>query len=151
MSLSIGHPADVLTFAVFFAVALATGWLAGRVRDQARATARRASAITSLLAASRRLSAAAKQQDAAQALAEQLSASTGGKAVILLPADGDIAPAASSPGMETLSAVDLTAARWTWEKGEPAGAGTGTLPNADWTFRPLQGVKARSGVAATQL
>ena len=150
MSLAIGHPADVLTFAVFFAVAMTTGWLTGRVRDQARATAQRASAIASLLAASRRLSAAAKKQDAAQALAEQLSASTGGKAVILLPDGDDIAPAAASPAMEILSPVDMAAARWTWEKGEPAGARTGTLPNAGWTFRPLQGVKARSGVAATQ-
>ncbi len=151
MSLAIGHPADVLTFIVFFAVAMATGWLTGQVRDQARATAQRASAIASLLAASRRLSAAAKKQDAAQALAEQLSAATGGKSMILLPEDGDIAAAAAAPAMETLSAVDMAAARWTWEKGEPAGAGTGTLPNAGWTFRPLQGVKSRSGVAATQL
>ncbi len=68
--------------------------------------------------------------------------------MILLPLDGDIVPAAGAPELETLAAVDLTAARWTWEKGESAGWGTGTLPNAQWTFRPLQGLKARSGVAA---
>ncbi|MDB5452522.1 MAG: sensor histidine kinase, partial [Caulobacteraceae bacterium] len=45
LTLQIGHPADVLTFAVFFAVAMTTGWLTGRVRDQATATARRASAV----------------------------------------------------------------------------------------------------------
>ncbi len=149
-SFRIGHPADVLTFAVFFAVALTSGWLTGRVRDQARATARRASAITALLAASRRLSAAARKEDAASALAEQLAAATGGKAIVFLPADGDIAPLAASPDMEPLSTADLAAARWSWEKGEPAGAGTGTLPNAAWTFRPLQGVKARSGVVALE-
>lgn len=146
----IGHPADMLTFAVFFAVALTTGWLAGRVRDQARATSRRASAISALLAASRRLSGAARKEDAATALAEQLAAATGGRAVVFLPADGDIALAAASPAMEPLSTADMAAARWAWEKGEPAGAGTGTLPNAAWTFRPLQGVKARSGVAGLE-
>lgn len=146
----IGHPADVLTFGVFFAVAVTTGWLAGRVRDQARATSRRASAISALLAASRRLSGAARKEDAATALAEQLAAATGGRAVVFLPADGDIALAAASPAMEPLSTADLAAARWSWEKGEPAGAGTGTLPNAGWTFRPLQGVKARSGVAGLE-
>jgi len=150
LSFTIGHPADVLTFAVFFAVALTTGWLTGRVRDQARATSRRASAITALLAASRRLSAAARKEDAASALAEQLAAATGGKAIVFLPTDGDIAPLAASPEMEPLSTADLAAARWSWEKGEPAGAGTGTLPNAAWTFRPLQGVKARSGVVALE-
>lgn len=146
----IGHPADVLTFGVFFAAALTTGWLAGRVRDQARATSRRASAISALLAASRRLSGAAGKDDAANALAEQLAAATGGRAMVFLPVDGDIAPVAASPAMESLSAADLAAARWSWEKGEPAGAGTGTLPNAAWTFRPLQGVKARSGVAGLE-
>ena len=146
----IGHPGDVLTFGVFFAGAVTTGWLAGRVRDQARATSRRASAISALLAASRRLSGAARKEDAASALAEQLAAATGGKAIVFLPTDGDIAPVAASPAMEPLSTADLAAARWSWEKGEPAGAGTGTLPNAAWTFRPLQGVKARSGVAALE-
>ncbi|MDO9222413.1 MAG: sensor histidine kinase KdpD [Caulobacter sp.] len=146
----IGHPGDVLTFGVFFAGAVTTGWLAGRVRDQARATSRRASAISALLAASRRLSGSARKEDAASALAEQLAAATGGKAIVFLPTDGDIAAVAASPAMETLSTADLAAARWSWEKGEPAGAGTGTLPNAAWTFRPLQGVKARSGVAALE-
>jgi two-component system sensor histidine kinase KdpD len=143
----IGHAGDVLTFAVFFVVALATGWLAGRVRDQARATSRRASAIAAVLAATRRLSAAAKVDDAAAALAEHLAAATGGKAVVLTPTDDDLRVAASSPGPQTLSAGDMAAARWAWEKGEPAGAGSGTLPNAAWTFRPLQGVNARAGVA----
>lgn len=150
LTFRIGHPGDVLTFGVFFAAAVTTGWLAGRVRDQARATSRRASAISALLAASRRLSASARKEDAATALAEQLAAATGGKAIVFLPARGDIAPAAASPAMEPLSTADLAAARWAWEKGEPAGSGTGTLPNAAWTFRPLQGVKARSGVAALE-
>jgi two-component system sensor histidine kinase KdpD len=146
----IGHAADFLTFVVFFVVAVAMGWLTGRVRDQARATARRASAVTSLLEASRSLSAAARKEEASEALAIQLAAATSGKAVILLPKEGDIAPVAASPEPEPLSAGDMAAARWAWEKGEPAGAGTGTLPTVAWTFRPLQGVKARAGVAGLE-
>ena len=56
----IGHAADVFTFAVFFAVAMTTGWLAGRVRDQALSASRRASGIAAVLAATRRLSSAAQ-------------------------------------------------------------------------------------------
>ena len=149
-SFSIGSPTDILTLFVFLAVALVTGFLAGRVRDQQRATARRAAAITSLLVASRRLSAAAKKDDAATALAEQLSAATGGKAIILLPNGAEIVPTAAAPAMEPLATQDMAAARWAWEHGEAAGAGTGTLPNAAWTFWPLQGVSARAGVAATE-
>lgn len=150
LTMLIGHPADVLTFGVFFAAALTTGWLTGRVRDQARATARRASAVSALLASSRRLSGAARKEDAATALAEQLAAATGGKAVVLLPGGDDIIAVAGAPDLEPLSGADLAAARWTWEKGEPAGARTGTLPNVAWTFRPLQGVKARAGVVGLE-
>uniref|UniRef100_UPI00286A1AD7 sensor histidine kinase n=1 Tax=Phenylobacterium sp. TaxID=1871053 RepID=UPI00286A1AD7 len=57
---------------------------------------------------------------------------------------------AGAPDLEPLSAGDLAAARWTWEMGEPAGARTGTLPNVAWTFRPLQGVKARAGVVGLE-
>ncbi|MBL8554045.1 MAG: sensor histidine kinase KdpD [Phenylobacterium sp.] len=150
LTMNIGHPADVLTFGVFFAVAMTTGWLAGRVRDQARAVARRASAVSAVLAATRRLSAAAKAEDAATVLAEQLAAATGCKAAVLTPAGEDLSLAAAAPPLEALSPGDMAAARWAWEKGEAAGAGTGTLPNAGWTFRPLQGVKARAGVAAIE-
>lgn len=146
LTMLIGNPADVLTFAVFFAVALTTGWLTGRVRDQARATSRRASAIAAVLAATRRLSGAADAEEAAKALAEQLAAATGVKAVVLGPSDGDIKIMASEPALSALPPGDMAAARWCWEKGEATGAGTGTMPMAAWTFRPLQGVKARSGV-----
>ncbi|WP_310148951.1 sensor histidine kinase KdpD [Bosea sp. BE125] len=146
LSMWIGNPADVLTFAVFFVAAVATGGLTGRIRDQAKATARRASAITALLAASRRLSGAARREDAATVLAEQLSAATAGKIIVLLPQGDEIAPSAGAPSLEPLTTADMTAARWSWNRGEPAGAGTGTLPNVAWTFRPLQGVRARTGV-----
>jgi two-component system sensor histidine kinase KdpD len=146
LTMWIGNPADVLTFLVFFVAAVATGGLTGRIRDQAKATARRASAITALLAASRRLSGAARKEDAAAVLAEQLSAATAGKVVVLLPQGDEIALAAGVPSLESLTTADMTAARWSWNRGEPAGAGTGTLPNVAWTFRPLQGVRVRSGV-----
>lgn len=148
LSITIGHPTDVLTFVVFFAVAMTTGWLTGRIRDQALAMSRRATAITALLAASRRLSAATSQEEAAHALAEQLAAATGGQAVVLLPGGEDVAPTAMAPEAVDLDTVDIAAARWAWQRGEAAGAETGTLPAARWTFRPLQGVRIRSGVAA---
>ena len=135
---------------VFFAVALTTGWMAGRIRDQGLAMSRRASAITALLAASRTLSASAKQEETAQALAVQLAAATGGEAIVLLPAGDDVMPAAGSPTLKPLGPTDQAAARWAWQHGEPAGADTGTLPSATWTFRPLQGLKARSGVAGIE-
>lgn len=149
-SFAIGSPIDVLTLIVFWAVALATGVLAGRVREQARRAQRRASAVSALLAASQTLSAAEGLSETARVLAEQTAAAAGAGAVVLLPLGGDIGLAAGAPMAEPLDASAMAAARWAWEKGEPAGHGTGTLPQTRWTFRPLQGVRGRAGVAGIE-
>jgi len=155
-SLAIGHPADVFTFAVFIAVAGVTGWLTGRVKDQARLSSGRAAAVTALLAASRRLSAGATQEETAQALAEQAAAAAGGRAVVLLPdRTGELTQVAGAPAAALLTTAALTtgasaAARWAWDKGEPAGAGTGTLPQVGWTFWALEGLRGRAGVAGVE-
>lgn len=150
LSFAIGHASDLLTFAVFFMVAVVAGSLAGRLRDQARATSRRAAAISSLLIASRTLSSVATKQEAATALAEQAGAAAGGASVVLLPEKGEIYPVAGAPTLSPLSTSAMAAARWAWERGETAGAGTGTMPQAGWTFWPLQGLQARSGVAGVE-
>ena len=149
-SLVVGSPTDFITLIVFWAVALASGGLAGRVRDQALGSQRRAAAVTTLLAASRTLSAATGRDAVARALAEQISAAAGGRSLVLLPEGEEIAPAFGSPSLEPLDAAQMAAARWAWEKGEPAGFGTGTLPQARWTFWPMEGVRARTGVAGVE-
>jgi two-component system sensor histidine kinase KdpD len=151
-SFVIGHPADVFTFLIFISVAGVTGWLTGRVRDQARLSSVRASAVTALLAASRRLSASSTQDETAQALAEQAAAAASGRAVVLLPnKDQELVQVAGAPATPLLSTGAMAAARWAWEKGEAAGTGTGTLPQVGWTFRPLVGLRGRAGVAGVEV
>ena len=146
----IGSPTDILTLIVFWAVASVTGGLAGRVRDQARNAQRRASAVSALLAASQALADARAPSETARVLAEQTAAAAGGKAIVLLPQDGEITPVAGAPDLEKLDAATMAAARWAWERGEAAGHGTGTLPQTGWTFRPLQGARSRAGVAGIE-
>ena len=149
-SFAIGSPTDVLTLIVFWGVALTTGALAGRVREQARAAQRRASAVSALLAASQRLTGIGDRGEAARILAEQTAAAAGAGAVVLLPVESELTLTAGAPGKPELDAEAMAAARWAWERGEPAGHGTGTLPQARWTFRPLQGVRDRAGVAGIE-
>lgn len=146
----IGSPTDLLTLIVFWAAASVAGGLAGRVRDQARRAQRRASAVSALLAASQALANAEDRLETAQVLAEQTAAAAGTRAIVFLPVDDDLTPIAGAPDLEPLDAATLTAARWAWERGEPAGFGTGTLPQTGWTFRPLQGVRSRAGVAGIE-
>lgn len=76
-SFAIGSPTDVLTLIVFWAVALTTGFLAGRVREQAKTAQRRASAVSALLAASQRLTGVGDRTTAARILVEQTAAAAG--------------------------------------------------------------------------
>ena len=153
-SFVIGSPTDVLTLVVFWGVALLTGALAGRVREQAKRTQRRASAVSALLGASQALAAADDRAQTARILAEQTAEAAGARAVVLLPTHGaggdDLIIVAGAPDTPTLGAAPMAAARWAWEHGEAAGYGTGTLPQSSWTFRPLQGVRGRSGVAGIE-
>lgn len=149
-SFAIGSPTDFLTLIVFWAVALTTGFLAGRVREQAKTAQRRASAVSALLAASQRLTGVGDRTTAARILAEQTAAAAGAGAVVLLPVNDELTLVAGAPTKTPLDAEAMAAARWAWEKGEPAGHGTGTLPQARWTFRPLQGVRDRAGVAGIE-
>jgi two-component system sensor histidine kinase KdpD len=153
-SFTIGSPTDLLTLIVFWGVALLTGALAGRVREQAKRTQRRAVAVSALLGASQALARADDRAGTARTLAEQASEAAGAKAVVLLPQkDGlgdDLIIVAGAPEIPVLGAAAMAAARWAWEHGEAAGHGTGTLPQTSWTFRPLQGVRGRSGVAGIE-
>jgi two-component system sensor histidine kinase KdpD len=149
-SFTIGSPTDVLTLVVFWGVALLTGALAGRVREQAKRTLRRASAVSALLGASQALAAADDRVRTARILAEQTAEAAGARAVVLLPDGDDIVIVAGAPDTPTLGAAPMAAARWAWEHGEAAGFGTGTLPQSSWTFRPLQGVRGRTGVAGIE-
>ena len=139
LTLAIERPADLLTFLVFFAVALSTGWLAGRARDQARWAARRAGHLEALFEASRRLSAAATPTEAARVLADQAAALAGRAAIVMLPQDGSMRLAAGPEGLSDLSEATLAAARQVWDSGFDAEDGS-------WAMRPLQGVGGQVGV-----
>jgi len=141
-TLRIEHPQDLLTFAAFFAVALATGWLAGRAKDRAFRLQEQAAAMAILLEASRALSRAATASEAAQALAEQAAEASGGPVVVLIPHDGALRLAGGPAGLAALADEAMQAADEAWAA--PAGQG---CAGGGWTFRRLEGVGGRVGVA----
>lgn len=78
-------PADnLLTLGVFLAVAVVTGGLAGRVRDQARAAAWRARVTTNLFEASRELSRSSDREILAESLATLTAQAANGAAFVFL-------------------------------------------------------------------
>lgn len=147
---TIAAPHEVFALFIFFAVALIAGGFASRIREQAEIARVRATALQSLYDFSRKLASTAKSEDAIWLAVSQLQASVRRRVVLLVPRKGDLSVAAIWPPDTELDVTDMTAARWTHDKREPAGHGTGTLPNSRFEFRPLLGPHGIVGVCGIE-
>ncbi|MCF6371225.1 sensor histidine kinase [Rhizobium halophilum] len=147
---TIAAPHEVFALFVFLAVAIIAGGFASRIREQAEIAGTRAAALQSLYDFSRKLAGTAKTEDAIWLTVSHLQARLKRKVVLLLPRQGDLSMAAAWPPDTELDVTDLTAARWTHDKRELAGHGTGTLPNSRFEFRPLLGPHGIVGVCGIE-
>jgi two-component system sensor histidine kinase KdpD len=142
---TIAQPYELFALLIFLAVAVFTGSLAGRLRDQREAAMRAARDTHSLYYYSRMLSGASGADDVLWAAAAHLHA-TLGKRLMLLMAEGEtLELKAAWPPDAKPDSTEETAARWALTHGEPAGYGTDTLPRIDFQFRPL--LVARGAIA----
>jgi len=142
---TVAEPQELFALLIFLAVAVFTGSLTGRIRDQRETVIRNAEVTQSLYDYSRKLSGASRADDVLWAAAAHLHATFGGR-IVLLVADGDeLQIRAAWPPDAQLDAAALGAANWAQQKREPAGWGTGTLPRVAFQFRPL--VAARGSIA----
>ena len=135
---TIAEPYELLALVIFLVVAVVTSALAGRVREQATISAGRMRAMRRLYEFTRRLSGLASFDAVAEGAASEIHASLGRAVVVLLEQDGDMALTAAWPPEDALDAAPMTAARWAFSHGEPAGADTSTLPIIPWFFVPLR-------------
>ena len=141
---TIAEPQELFALLIFLAVAVLTGSLAGRVRDQRETVLGNAEATQSLYDFSRKLSGASSLDDILWAAAAHLHTTLGGR-VVLLVADGDELQIRAAWPPTTSSTPARSAPRAGPSKTEPAGWRTGTLPNVAFQFRPL--VAARGPIA----
>ncbi|PWB83636.1 MAG: sensor histidine kinase KdpD [Methylocystaceae bacterium] len=147
---TIAQPHEILSLLVYLSVAIVTGTLAGRVREQSQNMRTRAQAAQSLFEFSRKLSSAANLDDVLWAAAIHAQKALDAKCIVLLvPDDGELRVSTAWPPIDRLDAGEGGAARWAFDKAEPAGWRTATLPNVRLQFRPLattRGVVAVLGV-----
>lgn len=136
-NLTIAKPHELFALLIFLAVAVLTGSLTGRVRDQAQNALRRSLATQALYEFSGKLSAASSQDAVLWATVTQVHAILGGKAILLLPSHQDLQALAAWPPDVLVDPSELAAARWALDKAEVAGWRTGTLPNVRYRFQPL--------------
>jgi two-component system sensor histidine kinase KdpD len=130
-----------LTFAAMFTIGLVIGTLALRIRRHERAAVQREQRTAALVALTRELDGAR-----AEALVKAMRDVFGrGAAVLLDDREQGLAPAARA-GDVPLDAPELAVARYTYERDEPAGAGTDTLPGARVRCLPLRSGPESFGV-----
>ena len=147
----IANQDQVLTLFLFLLVAIVTGNLAARLRDQARAQRAIAKRTANLFDFSRKVASVASLDDVVWAAVTHVASTMRCSSMILMPdASGVLAIVGGMPPEDQLEPRDRGAAEWAWEKREPAGWSSQTLPSATWLFLPMESADRIYGLLGVQ-
>jgi two-component system, OmpR family, sensor histidine kinase KdpD len=137
----------LLTFGIMLAVGLITGQLTAGLRFQARVASHREERAGSLYEIARDLSGAVQIDQVVKISDESIERTFRASAALLLPdAGGQLAVASLRAGPALK--VDLGIAQWAFDKGQPAGFSTDTLPGTEVLYIPLRAPTHARGVLA---
>lgn len=147
-TLAVSDVQYLLTFTVMLTVGLVIGNLTAGVRYQARVARYREQRTRHLYEMSKALAVGRSQKDIA-ATSEQFIASTfQARSQVLLPGEnGKLAPLTHQQGM---TPWDDAIAQWSFDKGQPAGAGTDTLPGVPYQILPLKSADKTHGLLVVE-
>jgi two-component system sensor histidine kinase KdpD len=141
----------VVALLVFLVSAVFTGTLASRLKAQVDSMRAAQKRTETLYEFARKIASATKADDVLWAAAAHIAATLNCRSLILMPnATGALEQVQGHPSIDEIDAKAEGAARWAFEKGEPAGAGTTTLPTSEWLFVPLATARAALGVVGVQ-
>ena len=137
----------LLTLFLFLLVAIVTGNLAARLRDQATAQRTIAKRTANLFDFSRKVASVASLDDVVWAAVHHVASTMRCASLILMPDEhGKLAIVGGYPPEDQLEAKDWGAAEWAWDRGEPAGWTSATLPSANWLFLPMKSADKSHGI-----
>ena len=147
-TLAVSDVQYVLTFAVMLAVGLLIGNLTAGVRYQARIARYREQRTRHLYEMSKALAVGRTPLEIVQTSQQFIRSTFHAHGLILLPdAQGRLAPLTPATGM---TPWDEAIARWSFDKGLPAGAGTDTLPGVPYQILPLRSAGRTQGLAIVE-
>ncbi len=139
----------LLTFCIMLAVGLITGQLTAGLRFQARVAGHREERAGSLYEIARDLSGAVQVDQVVRISDESIERTFRARAALLLPnAAGRLA--ATTSRTDPALPVDIGIAQWAFDKGQPAGFGTDTLPGSEILYIPLRAPAQARGVLAVK-
>lgn len=137
-TLTVNNPENVISVIVLLGVAVVTSQLTSRVRVQADLAATSARTNAALAGYVRQLTALNDADEVARAACSEIGRLLGVKVVLLEHTGAGFAIQAASEGGVDLETMELAAAQWVSDTGQPAGRGTTTLTASDWQFQPLR-------------
>jgi two-component system, OmpR family, sensor histidine kinase KdpD len=136
----------LLTFCIMLAVGLITGQLTAGLRFQARVASHREERAGSLYEFARDLSGAVQVEQVVKISADSIQRTFRANAALLLPDAGGRLIGISHAGL----AVEIGTAQWAFDRGQPAGFGTDTLPGSEVLYIPLRAPTKARGVLAVK-
>jgi two-component system, OmpR family, sensor histidine kinase KdpD len=146
-SLHVSRQGEFLTLVLFLAASILTGNLAARLRARVNAQRAIVDRTNKLYDFSRRVAVAASFDDVVWAAVSHVATTLQCESILLAPdASGTLAVAGGFPPEDRLDVRDMSAAAYCWDKAEPAGRGSGTLPAARWLFLPVRTADLRLAV-----
>jgi two-component system, OmpR family, sensor histidine kinase KdpD len=143
----------LLTFVIMLAVGLIAGQLTAGLRFQARVASHREERAGSLYEIARDLSGAMQIDEVIKISRESVERTFRATVAILLPdSSGQIALPApgASPIADKPLAIEIGIAQWAFDRGQPAGFGTDTLPGSEVLYIPLRAPTRARGVLAVK-
>jgi two-component system sensor histidine kinase KdpD len=136
----------LLTFFIMLTVGLITGQLTAGLRFQARVALHREERAAALYELARALSGAVEVGQVVRISDDSIERTFHANAALLLPDASGRLVLASEPSLS----VDLAIAQWAFDKGDPAGVGTDTLPGSEVLYVPLRAPAQARGVLAVK-
>jgi len=143
---------DVMLFFTYFAVALAMGHLAARLRAQQAAERRREQRATALYLLTRELAQATDFADLLAIIIREVSKATRSEVALSLPEEaqeGQLTPYFASSW--NMAEKEQSVASWAFSRRQPAGRGTDTLPSAEGLHLPLLAGERAVGVLSLRI
>ncbi len=146
LSFAVSDVQYVLTFAVMLAVGLIISQLTAGLRYQARVASFREERSRALYEFARDLSSPLRAEDVVATTADFIGRTFRAKVALLLPDPTDrlVYAPHTSPALP----IDLGTAQWAFDRAQPAGAGTDTLPGNAFLYLPLRAPMRTRGVLA---
>jgi two-component system sensor histidine kinase KdpD len=136
----------LLTFAVMLVVGLITAQVTAGTRYQARVASHREERSRTLYEYARDLSGLLTTQQVIETAEGFMAGAFRADVSVLVPDDAGTLVSPTSRAMR--NPMDSGAAQWAYDRSEPAGAGTDTLPGNDFLFLPLKAPMRTRGVMA---